>query len=69
MPSTDDKQSREHAFDDDTDEAIVLPKPVPEISNDDEEKRADSPFDDLEIDVDEEEVKAESDDQPPGRKY
>jgi|SwirhisoilCB3_FD_contig_71_67942_length_322_multi_2_in_0_out_0_1 hypothetical protein len=55
-------------FDEDTDEAIVLPKPTPEITNDDE-KKADSAFDDLEIDVDEEEVKAEADSQPPGRKY
>jgi len=65
------KQGREHAFEDDTDEAIVLPKPVPEITNDDDDdkKSADSAFDDLEIDVDDEEVKAESENEPPGRKF
>jgi hypothetical protein len=68
MPDKNEKNpSGEHAFDDDTDEAIVLPKPVPEITDDDE-KRADA-FDDQEIDVDEEEVKAESESQPSGRKY
>ena len=61
-------------FDEDTDEAIVLPKPVPEISDDDADKRkadseADSAFDDLEIEVDEQELKAESENQPDGRKY
>ena len=62
-------------FDEDTDEAIVLPKPVPEISDDDDadkrkaDSEADSAFDDLEIEVDEQEVKAESENQPDGRKY
>jgi len=63
------KQGREHSFEDDTDEAIVLPRPVPEITADDDEKSADSAFEDLEIEVDEEEVKAESENQPAGRKY
>jgi hypothetical protein len=65
MPNKDDK------FDEDTDGAIVLPKPVPEITDDDDadKRRADSAFDDLVIEVDEEEVKAESGNQPPDRKY
>jgi len=58
----------ESKFDEDTDEAIVLPRPVPEISNDDE-KKADSAFDDLEIEVDEQELKAELENQPVDRKY
>lgn len=58
----------ENKFDEDTDEAIVLPRPVPEISNDDE-KKADSAFDDLEIEVDEQELKAELENQPADRKY
>jgi hypothetical protein len=65
---------RRHSFfDEDTDEAIVLPKVKPELTEDDgagsDEKKADSAFDDLEIEVDEEEVKAESEGQSPGRKY
>lgn len=67
MPNKDDDR-----FDEDTDGAIVLPKPVPEISNDDddeEKKAADSAFDDMVIEVDEQEVKAESENQPDGRKY
>ena len=65
MPNKDDK------FDEDTDDAIVLPRPVPEvIDNEDEDKRkADSAFDDMVIEVDEDEVKAESENQPDGRKY
>jgi len=61
----------ENKFDEDTDEAIVLPRPVPEIidDNDDEKKAADSAFDDMEIEVDEQEVKAESENQPRDRKY
>ena len=62
----------QHDFDDDTDEAIVLPRPTPEITSDDEKKadeKADGSFDDIEIVVDEEEVRAESGNQPPGRKY
>jgi len=61
----------ENKFDEDTDEAIVLPRPVPEIiAGEDEDKRkADSAFDDMEIEVDEQEVKAESENQPDGRKY
>jgi hypothetical protein len=45
---------------------------MPEVTEDDDEKRADTAFDDLEIDLDDEdvkEVKAESDNQPSGRKY
>jgi hypothetical protein len=70
MASNDEKNEStgRHDFDDDTDEAIVLPKPTPEVTNDDE-KMADSAFDDLEIAVDEDEVKAEAEGQPPGRKY
>ncbi|HEY7376793.1 MAG TPA: hypothetical protein VIF57_31840 [Polyangia bacterium] len=71
MASNDNEENRptgRHDFDDDTDEAIVLPKPTPEITSDDE-KMADSAFDDLQIVVDEDEVKAESDGQPSGRKY
>ena len=62
-------------FDEDTDEAIVLPRPVPEINNDndndDDERKAaaDRAFDDLEIVVDEQEVMAEAENQPAGRKY
>jgi hypothetical protein len=60
----------EDKFDEDTDGAIVLPRPVPEISNDDEDqKKADSAFDDLEIEVDEQELKAELENQPVDRKY
>jgi hypothetical protein len=63
MPNTDNFD------DDDTDEAIVLPKPVPEITQDDDEKKADAAFDDQEIEIDEDELKAESENQPAGRKY
>jgi len=61
----------DNRFDEDTDAAIVLPKPVPEINDDDdnEKKAADSAFDDMVIEVDEQEVKAESENQPDGRKY
>ena len=60
----------EDKFDEDTDGAIILPRPVPEISNDDEDKKkADSAFDDLEIEVDEQELKAELENQPADRKY
>lgn len=61
-----------HDFDDDTDEAIRLPKVKPEVTEDDDDpdgKKADSAFDDLEIMIDEDEVIAESESQPPGRKY
>lgn len=64
MPNKDDK------FDEDTDEAIRLPRPVPEIIDDDDDaKKADSAFDAMVIEVDEDEVKAESENQPDGRKY
>ena len=62
----------ESKFDEDTDRAIHLPRPVPEISNDDDAddaKKADSAFDDMVIEVDEDEVKAEAENQPDGRKY
>ena len=66
MPSNDKKD-----FEDDTDKAFTLPKPTPELSQDDDaasaQKWADSAIDDLEIEVDEEEVGAES--ESPGRKY
>jgi hypothetical protein len=70
MPNKDD-----NGFDEDTDSAIVLPKPVPEITEDDgekddgEKKAANSAFDDMVIEIDEQEVKAESENQPNGRKY
>jgi len=56
-------------FDEDTDDAIVLPRPVPEITSDDDARKADSAFDDLEIEVDEQEVQAELENQPADRKY
>jgi hypothetical protein len=78
VPETPRYADRKHSFfDEDTDEAIVLPKPRPEITEDDgdvEEKKADAALDDLEIDdleieADEDEVKADRQSQPPGRKY
>jgi hypothetical protein len=68
MPSNDKK-----SFEEDTETAFTLPKPTPELSQDDidagvvDDKRADSAIDDLEITVDEEELRAES--ESPGRKY
>jgi hypothetical protein len=63
----------QHSFDDDTDEAFKLPKVKPELTEEDgagsEAKKADSAFDDLEIEIDEAELEAESESQPPGRKY
>jgi hypothetical protein len=63
--------SGEHAFDEDTEEAIRLPKVKPEVTEDDDadKKKADSAFDDLEIEIDENELKAESEGQTPGRRY
>ncbi len=60
-----------HDFDEDTDDAITLPKFKPEVvENDDaDKKKADSAFDDQEIMIDEDELIAESESQPPGRKY
>ena len=60
-----------HDFEDDTDNAITLPKIRPEVTEDDDadKKDADSAFDDQEIMIDEDEVIAESENQPPGRKY
>jgi hypothetical protein len=53
--------------------AIVLPRPVPENVEDapEDEKRADSDsaFDDLEIEIEYDEVEAETDRNPPGRKH
>jgi hypothetical protein len=69
MPNKDGKnQGPGYGFDEDTDEAIVLPPPVPEVTADDE-KKADAAFDDLEIVVDDDEVRSESENQPSGRKY
>ena len=61
----------EHDFDEDTEEAIRLPKVKPEVTEDDDadKKKADSAFDDLEIEIDENELKAESEGQTPGRRY
>ena len=59
-------------FEEDTENAIKLPKPTPErIDGDDDEKKADSDgaFDDLVIDVDIDEVEAENEGNPSGRKY
>ena len=56
-------------------EKIVLPRPTPEIVEDvfGPQKNADSdggdPFDDLVIEIDEDEVEAEKDSNPSGRKY
>jgi len=56
-------------------EKIVLPRPTPEIVEDvfGNQKNADSgggdPFDDLVIEIDEDEVEAEKDSNPSGRKY
>lgn len=76
MPNNDENNQQRNAgrsFDQDTDEAFPLPKPTPELGQDDDEprsdeKRADS-IDDQEIEVDEDEVKAESESESPGRKY
>jgi hypothetical protein len=71
VPEVPRQAGQQAGFDEDTDEAIVLPRPVPEINNDDDDdaKKADSVFDDMEIEVDEQEVRAESENQPDGRKY
>ena len=60
-----------HDFDEDTEEVIRLPKVKPEATEDDDvdEKKADSSFDDLEIEVDDDDLKTELESQPPGRKY
>ena len=60
-----------HNFDEDTDEAMTLPKVRPEVTADDDDnkKKADSAFEDLEIEIDENELKAESEGQIPGRRY
>jgi hypothetical protein len=61
----------EHDFDEDTEEAIRLPKVKPELTEDDgaDKKNADSAFDDLEIEIDEDELKVESEGETPGRRY
>ena len=61
----------EHDFDEDTEEAMTLPKVKPEVTADDDadKKKADSAFDDLEIEIDENELNAESEGQTPGRRY
>ena len=43
--------------------------PCPKSATTTTQKKADSAFDDLEIEVDEQEVKAEAENQPRGRKY
>ena len=57
-------------------EKMVLPRPTPEIVNDvfgDAKKadsgQADDPFEDLVIEIDEDEVEAEKDSNPSGRKF
>jgi hypothetical protein len=57
-------------------EKMVLPRPTPEIVNDvfGDAKKADSdgqddPFEDLVIEIDEDEVEAEKDSNPSGRKF
>lgn len=61
-------------FDEDTEEALKLPKVKPEVTADDPadadgDKKADSAFDDLEIEVDMDELKKESEGESGGRKY
>jgi hypothetical protein len=76
-PESSRQASQQDRFDEDTDEATVVPRSGPEISGDDDDgdderkaaSEADSAFADLEIVVDEQEVKAESENQPAGRKY
>jgi len=62
--------SDKNDFDEDTERAIRLPKVKPEVTADDEPdaKRADGDVDDLEIEIDPEEVKAESERDAPRRK-
>ena len=55
-------------FDEDTEEAIKLPKVKPEVV-DDGGKKADNAFDDLEIEIDMDELKKESEGESGGRKY
>jgi hypothetical protein len=72
MPETRHAAGDTDGFDHDTDEEMVRPKPRPEITEDDgdvEQKNADAALDDLEIEVDEREVRAESQSRPPGRKH
>jgi len=60
-----------HDFEEDTEEAIRLPKVNPEVTQEDDagKKKADSAFDDLEIEIDESELKVESEGETPGRRY
>ena len=62
---------RKYDFDEDTEEAIILPKVKPEVTEDDDvdEKKADSAFEDQESEIDEDELKAESEGEVPGRRY
>jgi hypothetical protein len=64
---------RKHEFDEDTEDGFRLPKVTPEVTGDDDvasdEKKAGGAFEDQEIVIDEDEVQAESDSQPGGRKY
>jgi hypothetical protein len=62
----------EHDFDEDTEEEIKLPRVKPEVTADDDidkKKAADSAFDDQEIEIDEDDLKAESEGETPGRRY
>ena len=77
-PSTENElprhAGRKHDFDEDTEQAFKLPKVTPEVKEDDDDdaaakKKADSAFEDQEIMVDEDELQAESESQPVGRKY
>ena len=65
--------SGKNPFEEDTENAIKLPRPTPENVDDGagDEKKADSDsaFDDLVIDVDEDELEAEKEGNPSGRKY
>ena len=58
---------KKHAFDEDTKREIVLPRPMPEVT-DDGLKSADGGFDEMEIEVDDDEVSAEETDNHPARK-
>jgi hypothetical protein len=61
--SMDESTGRRPDFDEDTERAIRLPKVKPEVTAEDEdaeEKKAHSSFDDLEIEVDADELNAES---------
>ena len=66
------KHEKQDPFEADTDRAFRLPKPTPEKVDDgtDDAKKADSDnIDDLEIEVDTDELEAETESDRPGRKY